>query len=251
MSADEGAITSQDRVRVGLARVRERIYRAAAGAGRSPESVRLVVVTKGRTPEEVETVLREGATDIGENRMSEAYERWLAFSSAGASADTTTSVPVFHFVGHLQRNKLAKACRFVDYLHSLDSLELARAMAARSGRAGERESCRIQVLVEVNVTGEPQKHGIAVESARSFVEELAAIGVSPVGLMCMSRLGASPAEHRRYFETLACLRDRLAEEVTPSITELSMGMTDDFEEAIAAGSTMVRIGRAIFEPEAR
>lgn len=237
-----------DRVRAGLARVRDDIFRAAASIGRDAEDVRLVVVSKGRGLDEVVAVLREGVTDIGENRVAEAYRKWLALGGEGAGSDGSFPKPTFHLVGHLQRNKVPKACRFAEYLHSLDSLELAKSIAARSNRRDGGTACRMRLFVEVNVTGEPQKYGVSPDSTQDFVEMLLQEGLHPVGLMCMSRLGASPSEQRRYFETLTRLRERLADEVDRGITELSMGMSDDFEEAIRAGATMVRIGRAIFEP---
>ncbi len=275
------------RIRANLEEVRERIAVAAEDSGRRPDEVRLIVVTKGRSLDEVRAVLAEGVTDIGENRVQEGADKWKALAEAvrDRPSDSPPTLPVFHLVGHLQRNKVAKACGFVDFLHSLDSLELARTIAARAkvgdqdsvstekvghqgsgpkararagrqgsdprekaGEQGSGPGCPMRTLVQVNITGEPQKHGIRPEEAPRFVEEVIRAGLRPVGLMCMSRLGASPDEHRRYFERLALIRDRLQKEIDDSIAELSMGMTDDFEEAIKAGATMVRIGRAIFGP---
>jgi pyridoxal phosphate enzyme (YggS family) len=238
------------RIRTGLERVRERILQAADKVGRKPEDVRMVAVTKGRSLDEIVAVLEEGITDIGENRVAEGYEKWLALRGRLQDSERHDNniEPTFHLIGHLQRNKVRRACEFARYLHSLDSLDLAKSIAARL-HAGEKDSgCRMQVLVEVNVTREPQKHGIVPEQTARFLEEVLNVGLRPVGLMCMSRLGASRREHRMYFETLARLRDEVAREVDGGITELSMGMTDDFEEAVKAGATMVRIGRAIFEP---
>ncbi len=265
----------RSRVHTGLARVRERIAAAAEDAGRRPEDVRLVVVTKGRSMEEIRALLEAGVSDIGENRVQEGYEKWLTLVGSGTErrgtkgepdgADKTVRedsegalsegepgreslrVPKFHLVGHLQKNKLSRACRFVDFLHSLDSMELAAAVHRRASGSSEGAGCGMRLLVQVNVTGEPQKHGIAPSEAEAFVEGLLDLGLRPVGLMCMSRLGADSTEHRRNFERLAALRDELARRVCSEIRELSMGMTDDFEEAVAAGSTMVRIGRAIFD----
>ncbi len=263
------------RVHSGLARVRERIAAAAEASGRRPEDVKLVVVTKGRSVEEIRAVLEAGVSDIGENRVQEGYEKWLSLVGSKTARSCSTGetdgadkaargasegapregepgheylrVPRFHLIGHLQKNKLSRACRFVDFLHSLDSKDLAKAVHRRASGASEGAGCGMRLLVQVNVTGEPQKHGIPASVVEAFVEDLLDLGVRPIGLMCMSRLGADSSEHRRNFERLATIREELARRVCPEIRELSMGMTDDFEEAISAGSTMVRIGRAIFD----
>ncbi|MER3395713.1 MAG: YggS family pyridoxal phosphate enzyme [Acidimicrobiia bacterium] len=254
----------------GLAAVQARIADAAFRAGRKPDEIRLVVVTKGRRLEEIKAVLAQGVVDIGENRVLEAHAKWKALSSGVGNALSSTNrysedasldenIPIFHMVGHLQRNKVSKALEFVRYIHSLDSLALAEDIAKRTTsvqREGstfpfsvEGSSCSVGILVEVNVTGEPQKHGIAPETTRPFVEKVLELGIRPLGLMCMSKQGATPDEHAKYFGKLARIRDDLIETVDPCISELSMGMSDDFEVAISAGATMVRIGRAIFEPD--
>lgn len=254
---DPTEVSSVRYVADNLARVRERIARAADRVGRSPEEVTLVAVTKGRTDEEIAAVVAAGVGDLGENRVDRAATlRRMAdgLRSPGGRAR-------IHLVGHLQRNKLARAWGTIDVLHSLDSVALAEKIAARAERGAQGHSGELtpseqpcarlpfEVLVQVNVTREPQKHGILPEDVEASVATIVSLGIVPRGLMCMSRLGASEAEHRANFETLARLAADVSERLQVPLRELSMGMSDDFEQAVEAGATMVRIGRAIFEKE--
>lgn len=238
-----------------LARVRERIARAADRVGRSADDVTLVVVTKGRTEEEIAAVMAAGVGDLGENRVDRAS--WLRRVADGLLLPGARAR--IHLVGHLQRNKLARAWGAIDVLQSLDSVALAEKIAARAERGAQEHSTEtgrserpctrlpFEVLVQVNVTKEPQKHGILPENVEATVATIVSLGIVPRGLMCMSRLGASEAEHRANFEALARLAEDVSDRLKVPLTELSMGMSDDFEQAVEAGATMVRIGRAIFE----
>lgn len=228
-----------------LARVRERIAVAAARAGRNPAAITLVAVTKTHPPALIAEALAAGATDLGENRVQEAAAKIPAL--AGALS------PRWHLIGHLQRNKARLAVELFDLVHSVDSLRLAEALARHvpPGR-------RLPVLLQVNVSGEATKEGFALagglanraalEALLPAVEGILALPSLEVrGLMTIAPLGASPEAARPTFAALRELRDELARRFPAAWwEELSMGMTDDFEVAIAEGATIVRVGRAIF-----
>ncbi len=207
-----------------LFEVLERIEAAARRAGRDPAEVQLVAVTKGRSPEEIRAkVLAHGDFPLGESRVQEALPKIEALPGAR-----------FHFIGPLQRNKAKFMDRFV-LLHSLDSLRVAEALSRRLSRT-------LEVLIEVNVGREPQKHGIAPEELPEFlpaVSELPRLRV--VGLMTVAPRTPDEARLRAVFAELSRLADRY------NLPERSMGMSEDFELAVEEGATLVRVGRAIFD----
>ena len=202
-----------------LAAVQERVADAAGRAGRPASAVRLVVVTKGVAPPVMQAVLDAGATDLGENRAQELL----------AKAPDLTSRPTWHFIGRLQRNKVAALAPLVDLWQSVDRLELGRAIAGRAPGAA--------VLAEVNVADDPAKAGVSPDDAPALVDGLRSVGLSVDGLMTIPAAGRDP---RPAFAALAALADRLG------LREVSMGMSDDFEVAVEEGATIVRVGRAIF-----
>ena len=219
-----------------LARVRDRIAAAAERSGRTAAAVRLVVVTKEVPTDDIRVAVEGGAADLGENRVQELLPKmeelaWLA------------AAPRWHFVGTLQKNKVRQVAGRVALIHSIDSIELGRAVAARTAAAGVVQ----EALLEVNASGEKSKHGLAPDQVGGALEELAGErGLRIRGLMTIAPQG-SLALARATFETLRELRDRLGPTIAgASLTELSMGMTDDFETAIEEGATMVRIGTAVF-----
>lgn len=207
--------------------VRERMAAAAGRAGRRPGDIRLVVVTKGRTASEIEAVYAEGQRDFGENRAQELAEKTVLLPG-----DIR-----WHFVGNLQTNKVRIVRPAVVMLHSLDRRELGEAWMKGIGLPPP-------VLVEVNVGGEASKHGPSSAAAPALVDALVALGVPVVGLMTIPPPG--PGEARPVFAALRALRDRIAAD-HPAVVELSMGMSDDFEEAIEEGASIIRVGRAIFD----
>ncbi|MGH2786051.1 MAG: YggS family pyridoxal phosphate-dependent enzyme [Actinomycetota bacterium] len=219
-----------------LADVRERIAETALGCGRDPSSVRLVAVTTGVAAERVREAIDAGAVDLGENKAQELTEKMTALAEA-------TPLPRWHFVGSLQRNKVKLVAGRVALIHSVDSEELGRAIGARAMSDGVVQD----VLIEVNVWGEASKHGVAPERAWDLVASLAGVeGIALRGLMTIAPAGAGVAA-RAAFGGLRELRDQLRSELGGgSLAELSMGMTSDFEIAIEAGATIVRIGTAIF-----
>jgi PLP dependent protein len=226
-----------------LAAVHDRLAAACARAGRPADAVRLLAVSKQVPLDLVAAVVLAGQHDFGENRLQEALprQRELADLVRAAGADPT---PVrWHFIGHLQSNKAGKAAGAFHLLHGVDSLDLARRLDRQAASLGRRQA----VLLEVNLTGEAQKHGLAPGEVPALAVELVALtSLDLQGLMAMARFGAPDAEQHRTFAALRELRDRAAAAAGRPLPELSMGMSDDFEAAVAEGSTCVRIGTAIF-----
>ena len=228
-----------------LDQVRGRIATACARAGRPEGSVRLVAVSKRIPLPLVVQACRAGQSELGENRVQDALARQTELAAALAMAGLDPAGIIWHFIGHLQRNKATKAAGRFALLHGLDSLELAERLSRR---------CTVDnglqpVLLEVNISGEEQKNGLAPEAVVELAGRVAALpGIALEGLMGMARRGDSP---RLLGATFAGLR-RLAEDARQAtgllLPELSMGMSADFEIAIAEGATIVRIGSAIFGP---
>jgi len=219
-----------------LRKVNERIAAAAARAGRAPQDVALVAVAKTRTAAEVAAAVAAGVTIIGENRVQEAAAKIAELAGLSCS---------WHLVGHLQRNKAARAVELFDVIHSLDSRRLADALGRRAAEVGKT----VEVLLEVNTSGEETKFGVRPDDAEDFAGyAAAAANIRVCGLMTVGPLGGDAATGRQAFRTLRRLFERLAPSLGNAFRFLSMGMTDDFEAAIAEGSNMVRIGRAIFGP---
>ena len=219
-----------------LAEVRGRIAEAAVRSGRGAEDVSLVAVTKYVSVVEVRALVEAGCSLLGENRPQELWQK----------AEALRELPVrWHLVGHLQRNKVRRTLPLVEMVESADS---PRLVAAIDRIAGEL-SRRVPLLLEVNVSGEPAKHGLDPAALEACLEELAGYGNAEVrGLMCMAGLEGGPEAARRDFARLRQLRDRLRERRPEAIAleELSMGMSGDYEAAIEEGATIVRIGSALF-----
>ena len=215
-------------------RVLESVCRAAQDAGRTPDSVRLLAVSKTFPPEDIRAVFEAGQLCFGENKVQELQ----------------TKVPVlspeieWHLIGHLQSNKAAKAVEYASWIHSVDSVHLAQKIAG----AAERLNKKVKILLEVNISGEESKFGLHSFEDTAPVAEmlLTASNLELAGLMTMAEPGVPEARLRSTFAGLRELRDRLETEFRIRLPELSMGMTSDFREAILEGSTMVRIGTAIF-----
>ena len=228
-----------------LADLHGRIAAAAARSGRRAEDVRLVVVSKSVGPAEIRAVVAAGAADLGENRPQQLWER----------ADALADLPIhWHLIGHLQRNKVRRTLPCVSCIHAVDSLRLALAIdeeAARRAAASPPAARRpTAVLIEVNVSAEPAKHGFAPAEIEPLLPRLAELrNLRVCGLMCMAGLEGGLEAARRQFAALRILRDRLRPGAPPGIIleELSMGMSGDFEVAVEEGATMVRIGSAVFE----
>jgi PLP dependent protein len=220
-----------------LARVRSRIEAAARCSGRAAESVTLVAVTKYASVEMAAAAVAAGCHDLGESRPQELWAK------AAALAETDVR---WHLVGHLQRNKLRRTLPLVHLIQSVDSERLLTAINDEAAALGRR----IDVLVEVNISGDAAKTGIAPDALEPLLERAASLDhVRVRGLMGMASLEGDAEAARRDFAALRALRDRLTARVAPSVSlsELSMGMSGDFEEAIAEGATIVRLGSVLFE----
>jgi pyridoxal phosphate enzyme (YggS family) len=216
-----------------LQRVRERVSRAADRAGRSEPDITLVAVAKTFGPEAVEEAIRSGVTDIGENRVQEFL----------AKADRVTLECRWHLVGHLQTNKVNKAIGRFALIQSVDSIKLAE----RLSRAGEERGITTDILVEVNTSGEEAKYGFIPEETAEACERIAQLpSVTLRGLMTVGPWVEDVGRIASAFAALRGLKDDLERTGFQGIEHLSMGMTDDFEIAIAEGSTMVRLGRILF-----
>jgi pyridoxal phosphate enzyme (YggS family) len=229
------------RIADNVAQVRQRIADAACASGRKPEDVRLVAVTKYVGLEEIRATVAAGCHALGESRPQQLWER----------AEALRNLPIaWHLIGTLQRNKVRRSLPLVAMIHSADSDAL---VAAIDRIAGELQ-LRVPLLLEVNVSGEASKHGLAPEAVEPLLPELAQYQhVEIRGLMCMAGLEGGPDEARRDFAKLRLLRDRLQPNAPDPIRldELSMGMSGDFEEAIREGATIVRVGSALYEGVAR
>lgn len=228
--------------------VLERIARAAARANRDPAAITLVAVTKTHPPEVIAEAIAAGARDLGENRVQEAALKIPPLAAAYPDAR-------WHLIGHLQRNKAKTAIELFDMIHSIDSLRLAETL---NRLLQERAAARLPILLQVNVSGEASKEGFdlpggianraGLEALLPEVERILALPCLEVrGLMTIAPIVADPEQARPVFRALRELRDELARRFPRAAwAELSMGMTDDFEAAIAEGATIVRVGRAIF-----
>lgn len=228
---------SLDRLRRNLGHVRERMAAAAARSGRSGEHITLVAVTKYVSHEVARLLPQVGLFDLGESRPQDLWHKAAALQDQAVR---------WHLVGHLQRNKVARTLPLVALIHSVDSLRL---LAAIESAAATRQHAA-EVLLEVNVSGQPQKHGFAPQALADALHE--ACGCRWVrirGLMAMAGTPGDLAAARREFASLRALRDRLRAEAPANVglDELSMGMSGDFEVAIEEGATLVRIGSALFE----
>lgn len=205
-----------------LASIRARIANAAAAAGRDPAGITLVAVSKTHPRQAVQDALAAGQTVFGENRVQEAAQK---FPLPGAR---------LHLIGPLQTNKAEQAVRLADSIDSLDREKLSIAIAAAADRAGRLPS----LLIQMNIGQEPQKSGVAPDQADAFIRAARArFGGAVQGLMCIPPEGQDPMP---YFRQLAAFAD------THGLPIRSMGMSGDFEAAIAAGATHIRIGTAIF-----
>ncbi len=214
--------------------VLERVDAAARRVGRDPSDVKVVAVSKTFSAATVLEAVEAGTTILGENRAQELKEK---ASAIGDRAE-------WHFVGHLQTNKVRHVVGVASLVHSVDRIGLAEAMSRRAGAVGVVQP----VLIEVNVSGEPTKHGIEVTRAVGLAEAAARLSNLEVrGLMTIPPWPEAPEDSRPLYKELAELRERLLRTV-PTAGHLSMGMSGDYEVAIEEGATLVRIGQAIFGP---
>ena len=222
-------------VAAALNEVRARVREAARASGREPETVKLIAVSKTHPSAAIREAYAAGQRDFGENYVQELLQK--------ADELQDLSELRWHLIGHLQRNKVKQVAPLVSLLHTVDSLSLARELDKRvAALAPER---RLSVLVEVSIAGEEQKHGApptALAELLAGIEALPALALR--GLMCVPPFTEDAAAAGPHFERLRALRDQHGG--VSRLPELSMGMTHDLEQAVAAGATLVRVGTAIF-----
>jgi pyridoxal phosphate enzyme (YggS family) len=227
-------VSRPDDIAAGLARLRARIAAAEATAGRAAGAVRLVAVTKKMTVDDVRAALAAGQLDLGESYGQELRDKRLALGGDAIQ-------PRWHFIGPLQANKVKYVAGHVALIHSVDSPELLDELERR----GAEQAC----LVQVNVAGEAQKRGVAPAALPALLDHFAGLSrVRCAGLMTVPPLAADPAAARLCFAALRALRDSEARRARSHVelAELSMGMSQDLEAAVAEGATLVRVGTAIF-----
>ncbi|MGE0232785.1 MAG: YggS family pyridoxal phosphate-dependent enzyme [Flavobacteriaceae bacterium] len=223
----ENAQNHEGAAHKGLADVRRRIERAADDAGRDPSDIHLVAVTKTFGPEAIEPVIMAGQRAFGENRVQEAEAKWPALKQRHSGLE-------LHLIGPLQSNKAANAVALFDVIHTIDRDKIAGVLAAEMKKQGRSPA----LFVQVNTGLEPQKAGVAPQDLAAFLARCRdEHGLSVTGLMCIPPVDQPPSPH---FALLA----KLARE--NGLSNLSMGMSGDFEEAIQLGATHVRVGSAIF-----
>lgn len=222
-----------------LDKVKDAIRHSCGLAGRNPSEVTLVAVSKFRTEGEIREAMEAGQRHFGENRMQELRDKMLAIADASV---------VWHLIGNIQSNKLRMICHRVDWIHSVDAIRYLHEIEKRAGEHGRM----IQVLIQVNISGEARKGGIEPDELAGFLEEASLTPWSHLrirGLMGMASLTLDESELHRQFSLLRHLRDGArARYLSPAIDleHLSMGMSGDMSAAIEEGSTMVRVGSAIF-----
>jgi PLP dependent protein len=218
--------------------VEEQIALIAERCGRLSSEIELIAVSKSQSAEAVREAFDAGQRIFGENRAQELI----------AKVPLLPSSIHWHFIGHLQKNKVRKVLPLVDLVHSVDSVELALDL----DRIGSELGLFPRVLLEVNVSREATKFGFTPEMARREAPQLLALPrVQLEGLMTIAPMVDEAEEARPFFAELRTLRDRIAAENQVDLPTLSMGMSDDFEAAIKEGATLVRLGTAIFGPRAR
>jgi hypothetical protein len=219
-----------------LAAVEQRLQAACARAGRARDEVSLVAVTKSVNAAVAEALHQLGVTDLGESRPQELWHKAAQMSSAIR----------WHLVGHLQRNKVERTLPLVHLIHSVDSVRLLEGLEQEA----ETQERQVEVLLEVNVSGEAAKHGFAPADLAKVVETINNLRFIEVcGLMTMAPFEEDPQRCRPVFAALRTLRDQLRGALLPphTLEHLSMGMSNDFEVAVEEGATMVRLGTVLFE----
>lgn len=234
-----------------LDQVRDRIAAACAKANRDPREITLIAVTKTAAPEQIREILQLGVGDLGESRAQVIQQRipqvteFLARQRAHGEPGAVPNRVRWHMIGHLQRNKVKPLLPLVDCIHSIDSLRLAEEIETHAAKLNKK----VPVLLEVNASEEKQKFGVAVGAAVHLAEQLDTMKhLQLIGLMTMAPLTDNADEARFVFaRTREIFEEMKWQKIGgTSLRHLSMGMTNDFEAAIAEGATMVRIGTALF-----
>ncbi len=210
-----------------VAEIRQHIAKAKENSGLATDgAVTLLGASKAQPAEVIEAAIMAGMTDFGENRVQEAQAKWLTLKQKHPAIR-------LHLIGPLQSNKVAEAVALFDVIQTVDREKLAVALAEEMGKQGRRLPC----FVQVNTGAEPQKAGVSVEEAPELIDRCRVLGLELMGLMCVPPAGQHPAPH---FALLA----KMARE--QGLSQLSMGMSEDYETAVRMGATCVRLGRVLF-----
>jgi PLP dependent protein len=216
--------------------IRSRIHQAAIASGRKSNSVRLVAASKSISPERIKLAIDAGVDILGENYVQEAIQKIEALKGVNLH---------WHFIGHLQSKKAKYAVRYFDLIHTVDTFKLAIALDQEAKKINKIQD----ILIQVNISGETTKSGVSIADVLPLVKRIYALqNLCVKGLMTMPPYFDDPEDSRPFFKMMAKLKQDIDDQSIPNIfmDELSMGMTDDFEVAIAEGATLVRIGTAIF-----
>jgi len=225
-------------IRERLARVREELEDALERSGRGPGEARILVATKYFGPEQISALAEAGADLLGENTAQDLVRKQEIF---GESFE-------WHFIGHLQRRKARIVVPRVSLIHSVDSVRLVNELAKRAPEGGA-----VEVLFQVNVSGEDSKYGVSEDEVEALLEAAAGTQgkVRPRGFMTIAPLVEDPEDVRYVFAKLRAIRDRLRQTWSPhfDLSELSMGMSGDYAVAVEEGATLVRIGRVLIEED--
>ena len=241
-------MTDSHKVADNLARVREQIFQACAKAGRAADDVRLVAVSKRQPIEKIQAALAAGQRDFGENYAQELRDKAQHFVAANADAqvgagDEVKHDPIWHFIGHIQSNKIRYIAPYAAWVHTLADLAKGQKIVRRAGP----EALQPRLLIEVNIGLEAQKSGVFPEQLEPLLAAMGEQKLSVAGLMCMPPVASSPQQSAGYFAKLRTLGERMSgQSLLPKKYELSMGMSADFALAIAEGASIVRVGTAIF-----
>jgi len=230
-------------VAANVAKIQQQIAEAVEKSGRAPQDVTLIGVTKTASVPAIRELIHAGVTNLGENRVQDFLPKY---------AELQPTSPTWHFIGHLQRNKVKQIIDKASLIHSVDTIELACEINKRA----EQSNRTMEILIEINIANEPTKHGILAENANEFSKQI--FGLSNVrlcGLMCVAPFVENAEKNRKFFAQMRDLSEKIFLKnrldmkntlpYTPRPFELSMGMSGDFLVAIEEGATMVRIGTAL------
>ena len=221
-----------------LSKIKADINEFAHEAGRDPGAIRLIAVSKNVAVDQLIEAYRNGQYDFGENRIQEMKTK------VEAVPQTIRASVRWHMLGHLQRNKVKIAVRLSHLIHSVDAVSLLRAIDTAAAEMGKRQA----ILLQVNVSGELQKYGFAIDEVPTAFKHCRTLkSIHCQGLMTIAPLHASTQELRKIFSRLYRLRQELEDDFSIRLAALSMGMSNDYKSAITEGSTMLRIGRALFQ----
>jgi PLP dependent protein len=219
-----------------LDKINKQILDTAMSSGRNPENIRLIAVSKRKSVEAVVEAIKAGAKHFGENYIQEAIDKIDAIGK-----DTAC----WHFIGHLQSNKAKFAVKYFDYIHTVDTIKLAREIDKQAGKISKIQD----ILVQINIGEENTKSGIKIDDTLKLITQIHTYkNIAVKGLMCMPPYFLDPDQARIYFQQLVRIKDEILDKKyeTVSMKHLSMGMSNDFKVAIEEGSTMIRVGTSIF-----